>query len=122
MIADVIRNASTEHEIYFLLTTYVEAVRSCDQVHGMPEHITRLPLAGIDDVRSRFRKLVSELDTASKRLDHKACETIRDALHVFAAALHRLSSLNAERYRPLRAIGREHSFDHLAGVHDARAD
>lgn len=105
MIADVIRNAATEHEIYFLLTAYVEAVRFCDTLNGLPERMTSLPLAGIDDVRSRFNKLVAELDAASKRLDHKACETIREALHIFGAALHRLGSLNAERRRPLENVG-----------------
>ena len=105
MIADVLRNATTEHEIYFLLTAYVEAVRFCDKLNDVPEHMASLPLAGIDDVRSRFKKLVPELDAASKRLDHKACETIREALHIFGAALHRLGSLNADRHRPLENVG-----------------
>jgi len=101
MIADVIRSAATEHEIYFLLTAYVEAVRFCDKLNDVPEHMASLPLAGIDDVKSRFNKLVAELDAASKRLDHKACETIREALHIFGAALHRLASLNADKHRAL---------------------
>ena len=87
------------------MTAYLEAVRYCDKLNNAPEHMTRLPLAGIDDVRSRFKKLVAELDTTSKRLDHKACETIREVLHIFGAALHRLGSLNADRHRALGSVG-----------------
>src|SRR5258706_16025479 len=93
MIADVIRSAATEHEIYFLLTAYVEAVRFFDKLNDVPEHMASLPLAGVDDVKSRFNKIFAGLDAASKRLDHKACETIREALHIFGAALHRLPGL-----------------------------
>ena len=105
MIADVIRNSTSEHEIYFFLSAYLEAVRYCDKLNNVPEHVTSLPLAGIDDMRSRFKKLVAELDTASKRLDHKACETIRELLHIFGAALHRLGSLNADGHRALGSVG-----------------
>jgi hypothetical protein len=107
MIADVIRNATSEHEIYFLLTAYVEAVRFCDKLNDMSEHMASLPLGGVDDVRTRFNKLVAGLDAASKRLDDKACETIREALHIFGAALHRLGSLNAHRHILLENVGEQ---------------
>jgi hypothetical protein len=121
MIADVIRNATTEHEIYFLLTAYLEAVRFCDKLNDVPEHMASLPLAGIDDVRIRFNNLVAELDAASKRLDHKACETIREALHIFGAARHRLGSLNADRRLPLGERRRADVLKETSGA-SGRAD
>ena len=55
MIADEIRNAKTECDIYFLLASYIEAVRFGDKVHcGVPEHVTRLPLNDVGDVRERL--------------------------------------------------------------------
>ena len=101
MIADVIRNTNTEHEIYFLLTSYVEAVRFCDKLHCMSDHITRLPLTGMADVSTRFEKLMIELDAASKRLDDNSCVVIREAVHIFSSALNRLQMLDEQRYRPL---------------------
>lgn len=122
MIADAIRNAASEHEIYFFLTAYLEAVRYCDKLNNAPEHMTSLPLAGIDDVRSRFKKLAAELDTASKSLDHKACETIRGVLHIFGAALHRLDSLNAHRHRAHGSVGVHAAYEksprHLSAASD----
>ena len=103
MFADVIRNSKTEHEIYFLLTSYIEAVRFCDKLHCcIPEHITRLPLRGIVEVRERFEHLMLELDRASKRLDDNSCMVIREGVHIFGAALNRLSVLDEQHYVPQR--------------------
>ena len=100
MFADIIRNANTEHEIYFLLTSYVEAVRFCDKPHCVSEHIIRLPLNGAADVGERFRQLMIELDAASKRLDDDSCTVIREAVHILGSALNRLSVLDEQHSRP----------------------
>lgn len=105
MIADVIRNSSIEHEIYFLLTSYIEAVRFCDKLHCVSEHITRLPLNGVADVSTRFESLMIELDAASKSLDDKSCVVIREAVHIFSTALNRLQMLDQQRYCPLPGSG-----------------
>jgi hypothetical protein len=104
MIADVIRNASTEHEIYFLLTAYVEAARFCDKLHCLSEHITRLPLNGVTDISNRFEKLMIELDVASKRLDDNACVVIREAVHIFSSALNRLQLIDEQRFQPMSIV------------------
>lgn len=96
MMTEAILNADTEHEVYFLLSAYVEAVRYGDKLHCMPECIRRLPLNGIADVRARFEKLVAELDVASDRLDDKVSVVLREALHVFGTACSRLTSLDTE--------------------------
>ena len=90
MFTDVIRTADSEHEIYFLLTSYIEVVRDSRPPHPMPEHITRLPLNGVTDLRQRFEQLVPELDAASRRLDDKAVALIKQARHAFGTALDRL--------------------------------
>lgn len=100
MVADIIRNANTEHEIYFLLASYIEAVRFCDKLHCMSERITRLPLNGVADVRERFEQLIIELDAASRRLDDKSCTVIREGMHILGSALNRLGVLDEQHYRP----------------------
>ena len=98
IIIDIIREAETEHDVYFLLTAYVEAVRFGDKLNCLSEPMTRLPFTGMDDVSGRFEKLVAELDVASRRLDDNTCEVIKEALHVFGTALNRLRSLAGERH------------------------
>ncbi len=98
MFADTIRNSNTEHEIYFLLTSYLEAVRFCDKLNCcFPERITHLPLNDIADVRERFRYLMIELDAASKRLDDSSCTVLREGVHILGAGLNRLRMLDEQR-------------------------
>jgi hypothetical protein len=97
MFADIIRNASNEHEVYFLLTSYIESARFGDKLNcGVSERITGLPLNGSADVKERFKLLLLELDTASKRLDDNACEAIREAMYILCAALNRLSAFGVQ--------------------------
>jgi hypothetical protein len=104
MIADVIRKAETEHEIFFLLTAYSEAVRFCDKLNCLPDDITRLPLGGAADVKTRFEQLILELDSASRRLDDRSCLVIREAVHILGTALSRVELLDAPRYQPLTGM------------------
>ena len=90
LISDVVRDANTEHEIYFLITAYVESVRFADKLGLLPEPMTKLPLAGGRDLQERFTLLMSELDTASKELNDKTCAAIKEALQVFGAGIARL--------------------------------
>jgi CheY-like chemotaxis protein len=97
MFTDVIRTAENEHEIFFLLTSYAEAVRYDRPIQPLPEAITRLPVRGVADVWERFDQLVPELDAASKRLDDKAVALIKQALHTYGTALGRLQTLDREK-------------------------
>ena len=103
MFIDVIRGAETDHEIYFLLTAYVQAVRHGDRLRLAPDLLARLPLHGMSDVQSRFEALVPELDKASRRLDSKGCLLIREALNIFGTALDRLTALELQSLRPASA-------------------
>jgi len=100
MFIDVIRGAETEHEIYFLLTAYIQSVRYSDRLRLAPDLLARLPLHGMSDVQSRFGALVPELDKASRRLDGKGCVLIREALNIFGTALDRLTALELQSLRP----------------------
>jgi hypothetical protein len=101
MFADTIRSANTEHEIYYLLTSYIETVRFSDHSRNcIPEPITRLPLNGIGDVRGRFEQLLVELDKASKSLDDQSCATIKEGVHALGVALSRLTVLDERYGRP----------------------
>src|SRR3954468_9399916 len=97
MFTDVIRTAENEHEIFFLLTSYAEAVNYDRPIQPLPEAITRLPLRGVADVWERFDQLVPELDAASKRLDDRAVALIKQALHTYGTALGRLQTLDKEK-------------------------
>ena len=99
MIADVIQESETQGEIYFLLTSYIEALQFSGTA-GIPQHLVDLPLRGKTDLKVRFEKLLIELDGASRRLDDKACLAIKEALHVFGAALNRLRTLDGRKQKP----------------------
>jgi hypothetical protein len=93
MITDVIREAETEHEIYFLLTAYVEAVRYLDKFNFLPRYMRDLPFAGMDSVKVRVEGLragLGESDILNRPL-------LKEAMDIFAAALDRLGSLEQER-------------------------
>ena len=103
MITDVMRQAKTEHEIYFLLTAYVQSVRFGDKLSLIPENLTALPLAGIEDVAKRCQQLMVELDHASRELNDKYCEVTKEALHIFGTALTRLRALEQGQNQVLSA-------------------
>jgi len=90
-IIDAIRDTNSEYVVFFLLTAYIEALRFGDY---LPARFTSLPVAGIADVGARYHGLTVELDSA-KKLHGKAFVRMKEALHVFGSALHRLTLLHA---------------------------
>ena len=100
LITDVLHEAHDEHEIYFLLTSYVEAVRYCDPLHHLPEAVTELPFASAEDVSARIEKL---------KVLHGSLEVpgdgvrlvVAEALGIFAAAARRLEAIRGETPQPL---------------------
>ena len=100
VLTDVMRHAETEYVILFLLSAYINSTAQWGGLQNPTAPLGTLPLAGRDDAKSRFIKLMFELDAASKRLDHDACAAIKEALSVFGIAVHRLQSLAG---KPARA-------------------
>lgn len=95
LINDAIREASTEHEIFFLLTAYVEAVGYCDKLQLLPGEMRDLPLAGASDVKARVHALQQRLQSVASGSDIAARSTMGEALEIFNTALRRLGSLQA---------------------------
>ena len=109
MITDVIREAKSEHEIYFLLTAYLEAIHFSDKLQPQAELADILPIASIEKVRDRFERFIYELDRASKELNHEACLVLKEGMLIFNTALNRLEALasrqNLPGAPPARAAG-----------------
>ncbi len=106
IIANIIRELHTEHEIYFFVTAYIEAARYCGKLAFLPARMADLPLQGKEDLQTRFEQLMVELDKASRRLDDKACVVIKEALAVLGTALTCLRLLQIKRLKAPPVIGK----------------
>lgn len=93
MITDIIYEAESEHEIYFLLTSYLEAIRFSDKLNLLSDPIENLQINSKEGVKRWFQELIVELDAASKGLNHNACMVIKEAMLIFNIALNRLETL-----------------------------
>ena len=93
---DVIREANSEHEVYFLLTAYVEAVRHGDLLNCLPGQVRELPLHGLDDVRTRVDGLRAELGAVRNT---QTRVIVMESTEVFSEALNRLQCLEWEKRR-----------------------
>lgn len=94
LIHEAIRDANTRHEVFFLLTAYVEAVGYCDQENLLPWQVRELPLAGIEDVKARIYGLHPRVRSMTPGYDDEvARRIINEALDVYTTALRRLASL-----------------------------
>jgi hypothetical protein len=98
-INDVIREAKSEHEVYFLLTAYVEAVRYVDRMSLLPSSVRDLPLNGMDDVRARFDGLRAELGQANGGFDSRSLAIVKESADILGDALARLKWLEGEKDR-----------------------
>jgi hypothetical protein len=97
MFVDVIRQADNPHEIYFLLTSYVEAVRFGDALNVLPDPVKRLPLDGDGQLRRQYEELVTLQRMRATKTD--SGPVIEEALSIFGAALTRLDSLGERSQR-----------------------
>lgn len=90
-ITEAIKTADTEHVVYFLLTAYVETLDYYDPLRScLPEHVKRLPMAGLSDVAQRLRALRTTIEHYAQS---QARLLIEEVLEVFSAALQRLRAL-----------------------------
>jgi hypothetical protein len=97
-INDVIREAKSEHEVYFLLTAYVEAVRYVDRMSFLPASVRELPLNGMDDVKARFDGLKAELGQSSNS-DSRSRAIVKESADILGDALARLQWLEQQKRR-----------------------
>jgi len=96
-INEVIREAKSEHEVYFLLTAYVEAVRYVDRMSLLPASVRDLPLNGMDDVKARFDGLRVELGQSNGGPDTRSLAIVKESADILGDALARLQWLEEEK-------------------------
>jgi hypothetical protein len=96
MMTDVIRESVSEHEIYFLLTAYVQAVRHADKLECLPSPLRGLPLNGTDDLRERVEALQT-LRGSPRAPGALEPVLLGEALDIFATAHGRLGSIERAR-------------------------
>ena len=131
-ITDAVKQANTEHVVYFLLMAYVEALGYTGR-SSVPAPVKRLPIVTRTDVNERLHVLREALASpASSGPD--ARPVIEEAADLFSAASEQLNTLNRPEHRqpanaashsPLRTIWpqpcpRGGTFV-LAAVHKLRA-
>jgi hypothetical protein len=103
-LTDAIREASTVHEIYFLLTAYVEAARYCDRPGILPGEMRDLPIKGVDDLSARIGNLKAMFGVPPEELSSRDRVVVKEALEIYGCALARLKYLaEAERETLARA-------------------
>ena len=97
MLHNLILDAASKYEIYFLLTSYLESVRYCDKFGVLPKQLTRLPCAGIDDIWERLEALSIELVSPSLPGSQEPRDAVlREAAAVLDASIRRLRQLAGE--------------------------
>lgn len=89
-IRDAIQELNTEHEIFFLLTAYIETQCFCDKLSLLPWQMRALPLAGFNDVEARIDGLRLQLREMASEADLRARAIIEETIEVFGTALRRL--------------------------------
>lgn len=89
-IRDAIQELNTEHEIFFLLTAYIETLCFCDKLSLLPWQLRALPLAGFNDVEARIDGLRLQLREMASEADLRARAIIEETIEVFGTALRRL--------------------------------
>ena len=111
LIKDAIREANTEHEIFFLLTAYVEALGYCDKLNLLPWQMRDLPVAGADDVKARVYGLHLRLHGLNPDSDTAIQSAIHDSLkkfeHGFAPPCFTPSRQQGGRFVLCRLMGSE---------------
>ena len=99
LMIDVMRRLSTEHEISFLLTAYIETLQFYDAEKRLPPGVGALPLKGVEDIEARFTEL---LGAELCGLARSHCDTqgaiAREATEIFGAAYARLQTLRPSRH------------------------
>jgi hypothetical protein len=90
MIHDAIRKATSEHTVYFLLTAYLDTLQFSRK---LPEHLTVLPIADLQDLDSRFERLVAEFESELRLPDSHKFFVLVEAVGIFDLAAVRVCQL-----------------------------
>ena len=85
---ETIRNADSAATSYALLTSHIDALRHSVTGMRVAQPVLALPIHDAADLQGRSALLFTELDLASRRLDNEMCFVYKEALAIFAIALH----------------------------------
>ncbi len=93
-VNEVICRLKTEHEVHFLLTSYVETLQFCGARTWLPPGVAALPLQGVDDIEARFNALMDTEWCGRECAQRDAQKSIaNEVTEIFGAAVTRLKSL-----------------------------
>ena len=84
-----------QHEIFLLLTAYLEALGYGDVQGILPRELVELPLSGMGDVRLRITVLTVEFAKLHDRYGKKHA-ILKDAADILGSALQRLDWLDRD--------------------------
>ena len=99
-IIDAIQRIDSQHQLFFLLTGYIKGLRFCDGQDFLPWEQRNLPLAGVDDVKTRITCLSLRLRGMASDANHSHRLNIEEAMEVFRTALRRLANLQGDAGLP----------------------
>jgi hypothetical protein len=91
MILDAIKGASSEHAVYFLVTSYIDSLHHFHRGLGIPESVVRLPVRGMDDLEERLESLHHDSDPPLEGIVPAS-----EVSAVLATAVHRLACASAQ--------------------------
>ena len=92
-VTRVMKGLNSDTAIYFLLTSYVEAIRSSSCTWPVSDSVLQLPLLGRSDIEERCRLLQRRTQTMGRFSTAQQRAQLKEALDVFACAVERLQAL-----------------------------
>jgi hypothetical protein len=91
-IREAIARASSEHHAYFLIAAYIEDLQQRTAHNLLPQHLTALPILGVDDLPRRRDVARAMLDMFIRDRDSPNC-AMRRCYEVFNTAVERIFEL-----------------------------
>lgn len=97
LLCDAINAARTEHEIFFLLTSYIDALGHGASPGSVPDALLTLPLGGRCDLERRAAQLGRQLDDKLRPGRGGRCAVAAEAFDTLITALLALERIEAEQ-------------------------
>lgn len=101
MLSDAINAARSEHEVYFLVTSYIDALGHSLDPASVPDTLLTLPLRGRSDLEQRAAVLGRQLDDELRPRRSERRPAIGEAFSLLITALLALERIEAEQRKRL---------------------
>jgi hypothetical protein len=99
LLSDAINAARTEHEIFFLLTSYIDALGHSVSPGSVPDAVLALPLAGRSDLERRAAELGCQLDDDLSPRRRERRPAIAEGFSILITAVLALDRVGTEQRR-----------------------